>query len=397
MKRLVKTAFIALICNFIVNDAMAAPKRDYELRRTDKEFFTTPEAARIGEQVLAYQRVTGGWPKNIDMCRPHTPEELAEIKTQRDRRNDSTTDNNATTTQMTFLARLYQATGDTRYRDAFLAGMEYLLSGQYPNGGWPQFWPDPQGYQIHITFNDGAMANTLTLLRDIFEQHEPYGGNLTDETLRTRLRVAFEKGIDCILATQIRVDGKPTVWCQQHDRETFAPAPARSYELPSFCSAESSQIVGLLMQLPAPDKRIKEAVHGAMAWFEANKLMGYRLERTGRPKSPESDTRLVADLPALCGDASTTLRNAKSMSATATAFPANLSKKSATSVATATAGITTIRSRSITFTTSGPTSMTPTEKSESTCRLSTRPKLAGKSAADCRFIHSPGSSFCLKS
>ena len=295
MKRLVKTAFIALICNFIVNDAMAAPKRDYELRRTDKEFFTTPEAARIGEQVLAYQRVTGGWPKNIDMCRPHTPEELAEIKTQRDRRNDSTTDNNATTTQMTFLARLYQATGDTRYRDAFLAGMEYLLSGQYPNGGWPQFWPDPQGYQIHITFNDGAMANTLTLLRDIFEQHEPYGGNLTDETLRTRLRVAFEKGIDCILATQIRVDGKPTVWCQQHDRETFAPAPARSYELPSFCSAESSQIVGLLMQLPAPDKRIKEAVHGAMAWFEANKLMGYRLERTGRPKSPESDTRLVAD------------------------------------------------------------------------------------------------------
>ena len=245
--------------------------------------------------MLAYQRVTGGWPKNIDKCRPHTPEELAEIKTQRDRRNDSTTDNNATTTQMTFLARLYQATGDTRYRDAFLAGMEYLLSGQYPNGGWPQFWPDPQGYQIHITFNDGAMANTLTLLRDIFEQHEPYGGNLTDETLRTRLRVAFEKGIDCILATQIRVDGKPTVWCQQHDRETFAPAPARSYELPSFCSAESSQIVGLLMQLPAPDKRIKEAVHGAMAWFEANKLMGYRLERTGRPKSPESDTRLVAD------------------------------------------------------------------------------------------------------
>ena len=46
---------------------------------------------------------------------------------------------------------------------------------------------------------------------------------------------------------------------------------------------------------PDPDQRVKEAVHGAMAWFEANKLMGHRLERTGRPKSPESDTRLVAD------------------------------------------------------------------------------------------------------
>lgn len=274
--------------------AGAGPK-NRELRRTDKEFFTTPEAARIGEQVLAYQRVTGGWPKNIDMSRPHTQEELESVRAQHDQRDDSTTDNSATTTQMTFLARLYQATGDTRYRDAFTAGVEYLLSGQYANGGWPQFWPDPIGYQIHITYNDGAMANTLTILRDICEQREPYGGSLVDDSLRKRLKTAFDKGIECILATQIRVDGRPTVWCQQHDRETFAPAPARSYELPSFCSQESAQIVALLMELPDPDRRIIEAVHGAMAWFDAHKLTGYRIERSGRPGTPQADTRLVSD------------------------------------------------------------------------------------------------------
>ncbi len=28
---------------------------------------------------------------------------------------------------------------------------------------------------------------------------------------------AFDKGIDCILQTQILVEGKPSVWCAQHD------------------------------------------------------------------------------------------------------------------------------------------------------------------------------------
>ena len=266
-----------------------------ELRRTDREFLASTEALRIGEQVLAYQRVTGGWPKNLDMCRPHTPEELEEVRSQHNRVDDSTTDNLATTTQMKFVAHMFQTTKDERFRDSFNAGVDYLLSGQYENGGWPQFWPDPQGYQIHITYNDGAMVNTLTMLRDIAGEVYPFDATLVDEKVRERAKQAFDKGIDCILATQIRVDGIPTVWCQQHDRDTYAPAKARSYELPSFCSQESAQIVSLLMELPDPDDRVKAAVHGAMRWFDANKLTGYRIERTGEYKSPEANTLLVAD------------------------------------------------------------------------------------------------------
>lgn len=294
MKRLATAIIAAIVCIVLCSPLSAGPKNN-EMKRTNKEFLKSPEARRIGEQVLAYQRVTGGWPKNIDMCRPHTEEELAKVRSEFNRRDDSTTDNSATTTQMTFMARLYKATGDTRFRDSFLAGMEYLLSGQYENGGWPQFWPDPVGYQVHITFNDGAMANTLMLLRDVFEQREPYGGALVNDEMRQRMQTAFDKGIECILATQIRVDGKPTVWCQQHYRDNLAPAPARSYELPSFCSSESAQLVELLMQLPDPDARVKEAVHGAMRWFDANKLMGYRIEHTGDPRNQTNDIRLVAD------------------------------------------------------------------------------------------------------
>ncbi|MDE5850817.1 MAG: pectate lyase [Muribaculaceae bacterium] len=291
--KLLKTLAIALVTS--IGFTAFAAKHMEELRRTDMEFFITPEAARIGEQVLAYQRITGGWPKNLDMCRPHTAEELEEVRSQRSRVDDSTTDNLATTTQMKFVAYMYQATHDGRYRDSFNAGVDYLLSGQYDNGGWPQFWPNPQGYQIHITYNDGAMVNTLTLLRDIAVKVPPYDGDLVEEAILERSQTAFDKGIDCILATQIRVNGEPTVWCQQHDRDTYAPAKARSYELPSFCSQESAQIVSLLMELPDPDDRVKAAVHGAMKWFDTNKLMGYRVEHTGAPKTPEANTRLVAD------------------------------------------------------------------------------------------------------
>ncbi len=74
------------------------------------EFYKTEKAQRIGDQVLLYQRVTGGWPKNINMSRPLTDEERAQVLRDKERRDDSTTDNGATNMQMLYLAKLYQAT-----------------------------------------------------------------------------------------------------------------------------------------------------------------------------------------------------------------------------------------------------------------------------------------------
>ena len=269
-------AALSLLLSLQVNAQM--PRRN-AMQETDPAFFKTEDALRVGDQVLTYQRVTGGWPKNIDMSRRLTDAELARVLAEKNRTDDSTIDNGATTSQMIYLARLWQATREPRFRDGFNKAVEYLLSGQYENGGWPQFWPENKGYQVHITFNDDAIVNTLDLFRSISSEQEPYGGGLTDAALRDRLRTAFDKGIECILATQILQDGKPSVWCQQHDRETFAPAPARAYELPSYCSAESVGIVRLLMTLPNPDARVKRAIHGAMRWFDTYKLTGLRVTR----------------------------------------------------------------------------------------------------------------------
>lgn len=239
----------------------------------------TAQDTKVADQILLYQRVTGGWPKNIDMSVPLSDAEKAQVLADKKRTDDSTIDNGATSKQLKYLAETYQLTREEKYRTAFLKGIQYLLSGQYPNGGWPQFWPNPKGYQVHITYNDDAIANILFLFQRIIAQEPPYQGDLTTDSLRQHLQESFDKGIDIILKTQIIVDGKPTVWCQQHDHITLQPAKARAYELPSFCSAESVPLVQLLMSLPRPSPEVKKAIDGAIEWFKSHQLPDGRWAR----------------------------------------------------------------------------------------------------------------------
>jgi PelA/Pel-15E family pectate lyase len=137
------------------------------------------------------------------------------------------------------------------------------------------------------------MVQTLQVIRDLRDGKEPFG-DLVDDDMKERLSKAFDKGIDCILNTQIIVNGKRTVWCQQHDHVTLKPAPARSFELASYCSSESAALVKLLMEVPHPDKRIRDAVDGAMEWFENHKIMGIRVE-SYRAENGRYDRRVVND------------------------------------------------------------------------------------------------------
>ena len=230
------------------------------------------------------------------MARRLSADELAAVQAAYNRSDDSTTDNDATTMQMAYLARLYKATSDTLWRDAVVRGAEYLLSGQYANGGWPQFWPVHEGYRKHITYNDNAMANTMTVIRDLRDGNAPYDApGLISDSLLMRLDDAFNRGVECILATQIEYDGAPAVWCQQHDRESLEPVGARAFELPAFCSTESMTLVWLLMDLPKPDDRVCRAIEGAMRWFDKYKIEGWRVERTGSKADGTLNTRLVPD------------------------------------------------------------------------------------------------------
>lgn len=263
--------------------------------RQSYEWHASPEAIRIAGQVLLYQHDNGGWAKDIDMALPLSDEQRRQVERRKSDLRQSTLDNDATFQQMDFLARVYGATGRERYRQGVERGLDFLIDAQYPNGGWPQFPARDSGYYTQITYNDGVMAHALNRLLDIVQQQEPY--DFVDEDRRQAARAALTRGIQCVLNTQIRVDGRLTAWCAQHDKDTLQPAQGRSYEHPSISGGESVGVVRFLMRLEDPSAEIIHAIQSAVAWFEASQLRGIRLVTVTGPEYPNGRDRIVVEDP----------------------------------------------------------------------------------------------------
>jgi len=259
-----------------------------DVLRQKPEWYESAEARAIADSVIRYQSPQGAWPKNIDLAT--LPRSAADIPSPADGRAN-TIDNGATTTPMKFLALMVEATKEAKYRQAFERGMDYLLAAQYPNGGWPQFFPLRKGYYSRITYNDNAIVNVLTVLRDAAGK-PPYG--FVDDARRARARAAVARGVDVILRTQVKQDGRLTAWCAQHDERTLEPAWGRTYEPPSLSGSETVGIVRFLMEIDRPAPAIVAAVDGAVAWLRAVAIRGLRLEAFTDAEGVR-DTRVVAD------------------------------------------------------------------------------------------------------
>jgi len=147
----------------------------------------------MADNVVLYQRDSGGWPKNIEMAKTLSDSQKAAILREK-KKNDSTIDNGATHTQLSFLARVYTAQHQERHRESFLKGLDYLLKAQYPNGGWPQFYPNLNGYYKRITYNDGAMISVMKLLRDVAAAKSEYA--FVDRARRAKAAASSGSGWD---------------------------------------------------------------------------------------------------------------------------------------------------------------------------------------------------------
>ncbi len=258
----------------------------------DDNWFTTDEAKSVADNVLLYQRDIGGWPKNTRMQIALSEDDKQKLLQLKSDPEGCTIDNGGTYQEMLFLSKMYKKNPDDKYKNAFLRGLMYLISAQYNNGGFPQYYPLKKGYYSHITYNDDAMANVLKLFKELKEKTNYYSITPPAEILMM-VESGFNKGIDCILKSQYKQNGKLTAWCAQHDRETLEPAKARAYELPSLSGKESAKITLLLMSIENPTKEIITSVEAAVSWFEKTKITGIKIEAVPTGEGEKTDRKVV--------------------------------------------------------------------------------------------------------
>ncbi len=287
-----------------INDITAAWAYDYkwypvpEKKVIDVDTIIPAKNAydTVAENMLLYQRANGGWPKQfqkekVDYKKILNATELKELGEGFAQSMDATIDNNATTRETRYLAKIFKKYGDKRFLDAAEKGVSFLLKAQLGNGGWPQYYPDFSGYRGEITYNDNAMVNVLNLLTDIVEGAADL--DIINESFVKPAADAVKRGIICIYNTQVKQGDKLTAWCAQHDPVTLKPEKARAYELPSLSGQETVGILRFLMRFDNPGTEMKNAIIAGIEWLEKVKISGYKYTDIAAPALPGGKDRVL--------------------------------------------------------------------------------------------------------
>lgn len=262
---------------------------EFDDEKMDVAWYATAEATKLADVVLTYQTPSGGWSKAVDYAKgPRQPGAHWTSQDGKGWHYCGTLDNRATTEQIKFLAQVAVAHNREDCRTAVLRGIDWLLAAQFPNGGWPQVYPLEPGYHEAITFNDGAVTHALEVLHAVSHGDVPF--DWVPAGLKQKAAAAFDRGLNCLLACQVRLKGVRTVWCAQHDPLALVPVAARLKEPPSLSGGESAVMLRFLMRKGPLNEEMRGVVNDGIAWLESKKIIGLR-----RIKNEKGRTDYVQD------------------------------------------------------------------------------------------------------
>jgi PelA/Pel-15E family pectate lyase len=219
-------------------------------------------------------------------------------------RQDSHFDNHNIHSQIEYLANAYIYTGDSRYKDACVKGLDFIFRFQHDNGGWGYApYISLTDYKNSIVFNDFVMVGIMNVLKSVSDVKLQY--SWLDDARRMQARNALNKAVECVLKCQIQVNGILAGWCQNHDNFTYAPIPARLFEPAAFSTRDTSDIVRFLMSIEKPTPAIRNSINNAVQWLKQVELKGVKLvkfdtETTGSWENHDADydLKIVEDVNA---------------------------------------------------------------------------------------------------
>jgi PelA/Pel-15E family pectate lyase len=219
-------------------------------------------AKQAGNAIACSQGRYGGWAAvahRNETCGPHGGSQDDVIETL---------DDGASQSAVRFLMDLAaaQATKTDRppfwLADGIGRGLDFFLTAQDENGGWPQQYPksDEDDYSNYATLNDGVVTEVISTLLHAYRQ-----------TGHKRYRSAAKRGGDFLLKAQ----GPPSqpAWAQQYD-DKLRPAAARAFEPAAYGSEETGFAMNALLDLYAAtgDDRFLKGLAAARDWLERSTI-----------------------------------------------------------------------------------------------------------------------------
>ena len=242
---------------------------------TDSEFIATAQGRQVAENVLSFQTPSGGWSKRTDMGVPRQKGHQFGVE----KNYIPTFDNLATSTQFWVMVNACNSLKEARYCDSAARALKYILIAQYPNGGWPQTFPLRGKYHDYITYNDTAITSLLTIVAAAANGDPRL--EFIPGALRALAQNSLQRALNMVVATQVKVNGEPTIWGAQHHANSFEPTAARAFEPVALATSESADLVLFLMTLEQPPEHVQRSIESASAWFERHRINGLKYRRDG--------------------------------------------------------------------------------------------------------------------
>lgn len=222
----------------------------------------------VADLIVALQNEDGGFqvlPDNYEMSQKETG--LGSMK------DVSSVYNGATTAELKYLAKYITANKpeDSKYQDAFVKGIKYLLTTQRDNGGWSMNPGSGSGFNANIEVGNKAMTEVLTLLSDIAILNNQDYVFARKAMNVDEIKSAVEKGNDFIVKSQISNNNKKSGWATQYDKSGNVTM-GHTYERESVSSYTTKNVIDYLMTIHNPSQDIKDAVESAYSWLKDVKI-----------------------------------------------------------------------------------------------------------------------------